>query len=94
MLKIRFSKISEDKAIVTVIEYQHDGLTDDNSMLVNSIPEEQPQVGKSGVLYVNPRTKELWYEYLDRPLTPEEKIAQLEEQLRITQEAVDALLLG
>lgn len=92
MLKVRFSKISEDKAIVTVIEYQHDGATDDSSILVDSIPEEQPQVGKYGILYVNPQTKEFWYEYVDRPLTPEEKIAQLEEQLRITQETIDFLL--
>lgn len=33
------------------------------------------------VLYINPTTKEMWYEYADRPLTLEERIQQLERAL-------------
>ncbi|WPS86886.1 hypothetical protein SMD22_20655 [Brevibacillus halotolerans] len=61
-------------------------------LLVDSIP--QPEVnGKIPKLFINPKTQELWYEYTDRPLSPEEEIVQLKAQLKITQDALDALLL-
>lgn len=67
-------------------------------VLVESIPQPIEQEGKIAILYCNPETKELWYEYEDIPKTPEEmqaeKIAQLEQQLAITQEAIDFLIMG
>lgn len=34
-------------------------------------PSEKP--GKQAVAYINPETEEIWYEYIDRELTPEER---------------------
>lgn len=45
-------------------------------LLVDSIPEPQQIEGKSAILYCNPTTKELWYEYEDIPKTQEELQAQ------------------
>ncbi len=42
--------------------------------------------GKIPVLYANPETQELWFEYENRPLTQEEIMAELVEKL-------DALLM-
>ncbi|MGN7360009.1 hypothetical protein ACTHPF_26890 [Paenibacillus sp. SAF-054] len=36
------------------------------------------QSGKRSVLYINPETLEQWYEYVDRPLTTEERLADAE----------------
>lgn len=53
-------------------------------ILVDSVPEPEHIDGKSAVLYCNPETKELWFEYADIPKTPEqiqaEKIDLLENQ--------------
>jgi hypothetical protein len=49
---------------------------------------------KNPVLYCNPQTKEVWYEYEDRPLTPEEEIQQLKVRQALMQQALDDLLLG
>lgn len=46
-----------------------------------------PQRGKSYIHYVNPQTKEQWYEEFDRPLT-------LEEQLEVQNEKIDLLLMN
>src|SRR5699024_6182997 len=54
-------------------------------ILVDSIPEPQQIEGKSAVLHFNPETKDLWYEYEDKPKTPEElqqeKIESLEQSI-------------
>lgn len=50
-------------------------------ILVASIPEPQQIKGKQAILYCNPSTKELWYEYEDIPITEETKIAELEKQV-------------
>ena len=42
--------------------------------------------GKNPVLYANPKTGKLWFEYENRPLTQEEIMAELVEKL-------DALLM-
>lgn len=48
----------------------------ESGYLVNSIPKPENISGKVGVLKYD--GKNFYYEYIDRPLTPEEKIEQLE----------------
>lgn len=54
-------------------------------ILVDSIPEPEQIEGKQAILYCNPDTKELWYEYEDIPKTDEdlqqEKIQALEQSI-------------
>lgn len=81
---------TENRAIVNFIHYypfdEVDGLgktaeeLGQTGILVESVPQETIQPGKLSVLYVNPQTKELWYEYIDVPLSAEERIAQLEKE--------------
>ena len=50
-------------------------------VLVDDVPEPQIPEGKQiAGLFVNPTTKEVWYEYEDRPLDPEERLQILEQQ--------------
>jgi hypothetical protein len=47
----------------------------DANVLVNEIPERpQDEPGKAFVHYVNPHTKEQWYEEIDVPLFPDQQI--------------------
>lgn len=86
---ILFEKESETKAIVTLIHYMPDdpveGLPDDiksKGVYVDSLPEPLPyRRGKSVQLCYNPSTGELWHEYVDRPLTPEELMQEQNEKL-------------
>ncbi|MED2006683.1 hypothetical protein P4V39_00945 [Brevibacillus borstelensis] len=67
----------------------------ENGVIVTELPTRpKRQAGTDHVLYVNPITKEAWYDQVSVPLTPEERIEQFENQLKVTQEALDALLLG
>lgn len=79
----------KEKARVELIHYMPDdpveGLPDEikqQGIRVESVPEPpEPKRGKSAVLYCNPKTGELWYEYVDRPLTPEELAQEQSEKL-------------
>jgi hypothetical protein len=49
--------------------------------LVDDIPEPEQIEGKNAVLYYNPETNSVYYEYIDRPLTDQERIEQLEKAI-------------
>lgn len=49
-----------------------------NFIVVNDTPKEESKKGKEPVLYCNPKTKELWYEYIDK-ISKEEEIAKIQE---------------
>lgn len=61
-------------------------------VLVDSIPESENN-GKTPILHCNPKTKELWYEYEEIPLTPEEELELLKQQV-LAQQTIINLLLG
>ncbi|MBY0052993.1 hypothetical protein H7K32_15185 [Brevibacillus agri] len=93
MVKVKFQKLSDTKAIVTVIEYQHDGKTDANSVLVDSIPDPAPDETKIPRLYINPQTKDFSYEYEDMILPPEQqRIIDLEGKVKVLSDTIDYLL--
>jgi hypothetical protein len=48
---------------------------------LDEIPEPEVREGKAPLPYINPQTGEFWYEYVDRPLTPEESIPLLEQAI-------------
>lgn len=51
-------------------------------------------VGKDTVLYLNPVTGELFWDYVDRPLTDSEKVGQLQEQVNINAGAIDFIVMN
>lgn len=61
---------------------------------VSSIPTSKSIPQKDAILKVDTQAKKLVYEYVDRPLTQDEKIEQLEAKLKATQDALDAILLA
>jgi hypothetical protein len=69
--------------------------------LVESIPEPEAIPGKVPILKFDKNNKELYYEYIDRPLTTEEKLQLIEQEnqdlknrIELMQQALDELLLG
>jgi len=49
--------------------------------LVDEIPEPEQREGKIPVMYYNPETNTVYYEYENKPLTAEERIAMLEQAI-------------
>ena len=47
--------------------------------LVDEIPEPEQREGKIPIMYYNPETNTVYYEYEGKPLTAEERIAMLEQ---------------
>jgi len=94
-----YKKITNDKAIVDIIYYvqpseieiaslmmYHDGyLAKDDILTPQLIKNKQP------ILYYNPETEKLWYEYVDVPLTKEE---DLEQRISDLEAAIAAILGG
>jgi hypothetical protein len=71
-------------------------------LFVDSLPSpDTTDSSKTPILKVNPIDNTLYYEYVDRPLTPEEKLQLLEQEnqelknrIEIMQQALDDLILG
>ncbi|QSB48759.1 hypothetical protein [Parageobacillus toebii] len=69
--------------------------------LVESIPEQENIPNKVPVLKFDKNSEEFYYEYVDRPLTTEEKLELMEQEnqglknrIEIMQQALDDLILG
>lgn len=86
---VLFDKITDERASVNLIHNMPDdpehGLPDNiknKGIYVDSIPENLPiKKGTNQVLYINPLTEEMWYEYVDRPLSPEEVQQEVNEKI-------------
>ena len=84
MIYLFTEPVSPTKAKVGVIHYRPDLLNEEQkarAIVVDSVPEAVQQKGKSAQLYINPQTKEMWFEYTDRPLTQEELLQDISDKL-------------
>lgn len=86
--------IDEQKHAVERIVYVDELLSEGekaNAYYFTEIPEPESIEGKVPRMFLNPTTREIFYEYVDRPLTPEEELRQ---RIELMQQALDDLLLG
>jgi hypothetical protein len=101
---IFYENLENNEAMVTKIVHIDDFATDEEKQAGKyfaNIPQPEIQQGKLALLYINIETDELFYKYVDRPLTPEEKLQLLEQEneelkarIEVMQQALDELLLG
>ena len=71
----------DDQNRITLIHNAPEKLSDDVKeqgleVNANDIPDREQREGKRAVRYIDPDTGDMWVEYEDRPLTPEEKTQQ------------------
>ncbi|MEK4883685.1 hypothetical protein NST81_02990 [Bacillus sp. FSL W8-0223] len=74
-----FEKISDDKWHPLHVQYDYENYplpNYDDIVFVDRVDPEQIE-GKYAVMYYNPQTNSVFYEYIDKPLTPEKQIQQL-----------------
>jgi hypothetical protein len=67
------------------------------TVTISAIAPPNPPVnveGKDTVLYLNPVTGELFWDYVNRPLTDSEKVGQLQEQIDINAGAIDFIVMN
>lgn len=82
-----YDSVQDGKAKVVLVYYNTPPLEmlEDNKHIVGEIPTKEQIIGKEPVLFCNPSTEEVWYEYEDIPKTEEElqkhKIQELENAL-------------
>jgi hypothetical protein len=86
MIAFFVQRESDTRAMVLNIHYKPKTLSSDKlsgAILVESKLEPVEQAKKLAVLYVNPQTLKQWYEYVDRPATTEEKLADMSTELAV-----------
>lgn len=86
--------IDETKAVVEAIHYKPELLTAEqklNSIEVTSIPEPERNSCCSPVLYINPITKEMHYEYLTIQNERDLQIENLRSEIARLQAQLDSL---
>lgn len=93
------TKISDTKMLVeTIFNLDHPtnaGIDTSKGVVVEEEAEfPPPKTGKGYRWYVNPQTGEQWFEEYDRPLTPEEQLMILQQQIDQTTILLGDLILG
>lgn len=102
MQVIFYDKTVKGKAVVQTIHYKPELLDQSTlnlGLVVERIPEPVPQDKKDAILVIDTQSKELSYEYVNRPLTTEEKLElslqqneMLSQRQTTTEEAISFLL--
>lgn len=75
---------STERVKIDSIHYKTERLSKEQlaaAILVESLPEPENRRGMRAVLYANPQTKEVWYEYVERPPTDNEILQEINEKL-------------
>lgn len=82
MILTNFIKVKEDKYRVMRVVYKDDDYRNmgEEYITVDNIIDPLDN-GKEAQLYINPVTKETWYEYIDIPLPEPSKEEQLEQRI-------------
>lgn len=62
----------------------------ENGILVEDFVEPLSSENKITQVYINPLTKEIWAEYLDRPLTLEEKLTEATNKILVQEKQLAA----
>lgn len=67
---------SPERAFVHAINWVKNKLPDgaENAVVVESLPKDEALEGQKGMLYYNPKSGAVWYEYIVRPLTDMESL--------------------
>ena len=86
MIALFHEPVSAGKNRVGVIHYKPERLTAEQkakAILIENeaLPKAEDRPRKGAVLYLNPQTKELWYEYEDRLPTQEELLTEISQKL-------------
>ena len=86
MVYIEYELVAEDKGRVMFRMFKPELLPEErkqSGLLVDSIPAAEEGKGIA-TLFVNPATKELWYEYqpaLEAPLYPPTQVGQMQKEI-------------
>ena len=90
-----YEKETDTKAKITMIHNQpHDNKNGlpreqiDKGIEKTEMPIKEDKRGKIALPYINPRTGEIWYEYVDRPLTEEERLNNLEARIEKLEKSI------
>lgn len=78
--------VNEDKNVVTIYSDKNNIPSHqiDNVILIADIPDATYERGKQAVMKYDADTQSIYYDYMDVPLTHEEEIEQLKEELDST----------
>lgn len=80
-----FKAIDDKKAIVTLVHHKPELLTEEERVegfKMQEFPVPEQREGFYGVAYMNLETMQPYFEYVEKPLTPEEIMQKEIEKLR------------
>lgn len=68
-------------------------LEGEGGVFVENVPNPENREGKMAILKYNRSIAKVFYEYIDRPFTQDEEIAQLKKQQALMKSALDDMLM-
>jgi hypothetical protein len=97
MILIKLGEITNGSAPVIVECFEPETIPEHdlgNWIQIEEKPDPTVEIGKIPNLFYNTETGQLFYEYTERPLTPEEELKQVKEKQALMQQAIDELIFG
>lgn len=100
MIVVFYELESANRGRVVSVNMQAEELAEEirnKGLEVEFLEEPEFQIGKMPIQYINPSTKEIWYEYVDRELTSDEEIILLKSEnefLKKSQTSQDELIMS
>ncbi|MBY0088404.1 hypothetical protein [Brevibacillus brevis] len=91
MIFVLFDLVTEEKGLVTLRNFDPSTIPSDlaeKGLFVESIPAAEPLRGKNAILFINPKTQKLWYEYVDKPITEEDDLTVIRSHVLQQSEAL------
>lgn len=91
---IFYEQETDERARIMMVHNRPEELdpeTRERGIDVQNIPEPEVRKGKRALPYINPKTGEIWYEYVDREMTETELLEEVLERLDSLENKIDAL---
>ncbi len=79
---ILLKEVTPEKALVEYRSEYYDDLPPEiiaKGIVVDKIPASEPKPFMLETLYYNPQTEKFFYEYVERPLSPDEEVKKLQD---------------
>lgn len=96
MIFLKLEQTETNIAKVEMVHYFPEMLGESeksDGIMVESVPEPSIQAQKTAVLFFDKGSKELYYEYIDRPLTQEEQFEQMKQQQSSLEQKTDQAIM-
>ena len=93
-MRVFYEQETDERAKIMMVHNRPEQLNDvtrDRGVEITQMPEPEERKCQKALPYINPKTREIWYEYVEREKTEAELLSEVLERLEALEKKIDAL---